>query len=350
MSGIFCQFNVGRAGVGGANARYITRPTATLQDEQGIILHNYPTYIVNKDYREMRRRIVEYNHQQEERELERPHRKDRKVRTHYRCKLSFEGKIDTSKAQEMAQEYIQDCFPNARVLAAVHQDTDNTHIHINIQARGIDGKKLHLNERVFHSLDSAWARIYGREFGRDRELQHDRKKAETREWKREYAEAKSRGEALQRPAPKRGSDRLRSEQHKERLERNYGTDKTGTGRDQRATADESGRTRKAEQAYERADPTDSKLARTEESVIRGAKEAVRSAEELHRNLEQAGRGVGEASRGVELAERGVDQTERGLEQTARGREETLHRTAELRSDLAELGERTRNRVDDTPSR
>jgi hypothetical protein len=305
MGGIFCQINVGRSEYGAANARYITRETATFGDSQALYLHNYPGFISTGDYKEVRKKVVEYNRQKEQFELAQKRRGRPGIRTHYRCKLSFEGKIETEIARKMAQEYLEDSFPLARAVAVVHQDTDNTHVHINIQSRQVDGLKIQLNDKQYKTLDNSWARVYGREFGEDKAREHLTKKRETEEWKREYMEARARGENPSRPKPERNEGRLKAEDYCEREGRNYGDDKTGTGRDQREAANEGARTR------------------TEDSVIRGAKETVRSAEEFLRNVEQASRGV---------------------EETVRAREETLHRTAELRSDLAELGERTRERV------
>ena len=127
-------------------------------------------------------------------------------------------------------------FPTARAVAAVHQDTTHTHVHVLIQARGTDGRKLHLGEGQFKNLDSAWGRIYGRELGREKAIEHELKKEEMREWKREYARAKARGEELTRPAPRRADRLLRPEEHRAREARNYGVDETGAGRDQRETA------------------------------------------------------------------------------------------------------------------
>ncbi len=195
IGGVFCRFTVGRAGAADANARYITRETATGSDEKSVLLHNYPAHIRNSDYDRQRKQIVEYNRQREQDELARKRRGGGTTRTHYRCKVSFEGKASTEKAHEMVKEYLEQNFPTARAVAAVHQDTRHTHVHINIQARGTDDRKLHLNEGKFKNLDSAWGRIYGRELGREKAVEHELKKKEMREWKREYAKARSAGKS-----------------------------------------------------------------------------------------------------------------------------------------------------------
>ncbi|MGH9763840.1 MAG: relaxase/mobilization nuclease domain-containing protein, partial [Blastocatellia bacterium] len=58
--------------------------------------------------------------------------------------------------------WVERNFPNSRALIAVHQNTDHTHAHINIQARNLDGRKIDLDARTYRNLDVDWARIYGR--------------------------------------------------------------------------------------------------------------------------------------------------------------------------------------------
>jgi hypothetical protein len=232
--GVYCHFTIGSAGAASANARYITREGGTGGHADALHFHNYPEYAkAGRSYTEQRRNIIEYNRQREEDELTRPRRGGGQTRTHYRCKLSFEGKITTERAREMAKEYLERNFPTAQALAAVHQDTAHTHVHINIQARGTDDKKLNLSEQKFRNLDSAWARLYGREFGQEKMREHEQKKQQMREWKREYAQAKARGEEVSKPAPERADRPLSTPEHREREARNYGYDQTRTGRDQR---------------------------------------------------------------------------------------------------------------------
>ncbi len=236
MGGIFCEFTVGRAGAGSENARYITRASATSSDERTVHLHNYPSWLKEaSDYKSLRSNVIEYNRQREEDELQAVRRGGGKTRTHYRCKLSFEGKVDTDKAREMAKEYLEKNFPKARAVAAVHQDTRHTHVHINIQARGTNGRKLNLSDRQFKNLDTAWGKIYAREYGKEKLQAHEMKKAEMRAWKMEYARAKSRGQQPT-PAPERTDRGLRAQDHQAREARNYGINEGRTGRDQSRTS------------------------------------------------------------------------------------------------------------------
>ena len=93
-------------------------------------------------------------------------------RTYYQIKVSFPTKIPTNVAFSVIKPYLKENFPNARVLAVVHQNTPHTHCHIHLQSIEIDpnngkpnGKKLHFGSAKFQSLDLAWARSYASKFG-----------------------------------------------------------------------------------------------------------------------------------------------------------------------------------------
>ncbi len=235
--GIYFRFTVGRSGTAAENARYITRLSATGGDEQAIYLHNYPAHISEaKDYDELRQNVIEYNRQREEDELTTKRRGGGKTRTHYRCRFSFEGEVDGERALGLAREFLGKNFPDARAAACVHHDTDHTHVHINLQARLVTGYKLDLGERKFRRLDTAWGAIYAREFGREKLREHELKKEEMREAKREYAQAKERGEEFTGRWPARVERPLRPREHREREARNYGADEARAGRDQRHAA------------------------------------------------------------------------------------------------------------------
>lgn len=308
--GIYCHFTVGRAGAGSANVRYITRESGTGGNDENLYLHNYPSFVQeNKNYKYLKQNVVEYNRQREEDELTRRRTGSGQTRTHYRCKLSFEEKISTEKAREMAREYLEQNFAGARAIAAVHQDTKHTHIHINIQARGLNEKKIQLGEGKFKNLDSAWAKIYGREFGQEKQQEHEQKKQETREWKQEYARAKERGEDVIRQAPIRADQNLLAQEHKAREARNYGIDQTRAGRDQRGAANRDQARAGGERAIgntQRAiGSSQQQLAKAERTVERAVGQAERAVSET-RNLQHDAARVAERERGIDR----TDQRER----------------------------------------
>lgn len=272
--GIYHNFNTGNAGAAAANCQYITRATATDGDLRSIHLHNYADYIGGETYDELRQNIIEYNRQKEQDELSRPRRGGGKTRTHYRVKLSFEGKVNTDKAREMAAEYLRENFPKARAVAAIHQDTKHTHAHINIQARDVEGKKINLTKSHYRQLDERWGWIYAREFGEEKLKEHLAKKQERQQFK----QAKARDESRTRPA--RAGRRLTRDDYRAREIRNYG-DEAGTGRDQRAPANATHRDGGREPELER-------LSQASEQAVSAARGAIRETESLRADLARLG--------------------------------------------------------------
>lgn len=118
-----------------------------------------------------------------------------KSRSHYVIKISFEAKVDTNFAINLAKEYLIAQFPNSRFTAAVHQNTHNTHIHVLLLATDIYGKKLSFSFKQFRNLDLGWAKIYARHFGIEKLQQHLDKKQQTLDWKKD----KMMGIAHQQP-------------------------------------------------------------------------------------------------------------------------------------------------------
>src|SRR5919202_1379233 len=184
--GGFIRLAVGRSGVSAAHARYITRGTATGRDRAALLTRHYPEYVRDAaSYRELRDHFEEYCAQEEAYERDRPQRGGHgEPQTHYRGVLSFEGKVETEQARELAAAYLEQTFPTARALAAVHQDTEHTHVHLHLQARDVQDRKLHFAHAHYQRLDRVWAELYARAFGPEKLTEHERKKAETRAWKR----------------------------------------------------------------------------------------------------------------------------------------------------------------------
>lgn len=266
--GVFHNFKPGRAGASAANARYITRTTAVRDGERGIYEHNVPDHLRGESYAETRANLVEYARQREEDERARPMRGGGEARTHYRGQLSFEEKIDTERARELAGEYMRENFPGARGFATIHQDTEHTHAHIWIDARKTDDRKLNIPNYEYKRLDESWARIYGREFGQDKEREHLAKKQETRDWKRARARREHSDEK-----PQRSSRSMARSDYKQREQRNYGADESRIRGDQCGVAERERKTTPGEYQLER-------YARQSERTTEAARGALQQAERL----------------------------------------------------------------------
>lgn len=195
--GTFLRFRTGATGASAKHVAYITRERAVLEREHGVLLYQLPEHIrADRGYEELRQTLIAHADVREESEIAR-HKSRGEPRTHYRVTASFERDVPSEKALGMAKEWLEREFPNARGFAAVHRDTGQTHVHVWIDARQIDGKKIQLSRPQHRSLDLSWNWIYSREMGRDPQ-EHERKKEQTREAKREGWQREQRPEAPER--------------------------------------------------------------------------------------------------------------------------------------------------------
>ncbi len=191
--GTSMHFRVGTKGASGMHVGYITRERAVLDRDAGLHFHNMPEQVREaRDYGELRGNLEAHATAREDAELA-AHRSRGEPRTHYRAMLSFERDVSTEKALGMAGEWMQREFPQGRGFAVIHCDTEHTHVHVWLDARQVDGRKVQLSERQFKNLDSTWNRIYSREMGRDPH-EYELKKEQTREAKRQHWQQKQRPE------------------------------------------------------------------------------------------------------------------------------------------------------------
>lgn len=189
--GSFLRFRTGTTGASGRHVAYITRERAVIDREKAILLYQLPEHVrVSADYRELRQTLIAYADTREEIEVAQ-HTARGKPRTHYRVLASFERDVPNEQALGMVKEWLDREFPRSRGFAVVHRDTEQTHVHVWIDARQIDGKKIQLARQQHRSLDLSWNRIYSREMGID-PAEHERKKEQTRAAKREAWERRQK--------------------------------------------------------------------------------------------------------------------------------------------------------------
>jgi hypothetical protein len=231
MSAIFIKFTVPKNGnTSAANARYITRPSATMENNTHLYLHNLEN-LKGQDYRETRTNFISYAEARLDEESTKTQRGAGNPRTHYRAILSFDRNEGSGTAQELSEKWLKENFPDCRAAAAIHRDTKNTHVHVWVEARKLDDKKLRLDNKKYRQLDESWARIYAERYGREYLIDHLDKKEKTKNYKREYAKAKSEGRTIE----KLKEDRPKID-YKKREENNY--DKDGAGIHKRNIANE----------------------------------------------------------------------------------------------------------------
>jgi MobA/VirD2-like, nuclease domain len=128
-------------------------------------------------------------------------------RTHYRIVLSFDVPATNEQIRDLTNKFLEQAFPKSIGFAAIHRDTDHPHVHLYLNSRQFDGKRIQLKNNEFKTIDEKWATLYA-QFAGDKSvyLEYLRKKEETRQWKMAAAEAYRKGEPIP-PKPERDSDR-----------------------------------------------------------------------------------------------------------------------------------------------
>lgn len=269
-SGAVCKFTAKpRGAASGDNARYITRETATEGDDRGLYLHNTDE-LRGQNYLETRANVIANAFARQDEELSQPQRGGGETRTHYRCIVSWDRKEETEKAVGQVKEFLSEKFPDSRAVAAIHQDTEHTHAHIWIDARQMDGKKIHLDRQEYRKLDDGWARTYAKHYGKEYERAHLEKKAETQSYK------KARAQGAKQERPQRAGRVTKPQDHANRERRNYGVDENRSGRNQ-PTA--SGREQAAAPGERKTDQLTHQLDRTTDAA-RGALQQVERLRDL----------------------------------------------------------------------
>jgi len=128
-------------------------------------------------------------------------------RTHYRIILSFDVPATNEQIRDLTNNFLQQTFPRAIAFGAIHRDTDHPHVHLYLNSRQYDGRRIQLKNNEFKTIDEKWAKLYA-EFAGDKSVYIEllRKKDETRQWKIAAAEAFRKGETIP-PKPERDNDR-----------------------------------------------------------------------------------------------------------------------------------------------
>ncbi len=187
------KFSKGRIGTSSANVGYITREKAA---GNRFWPHNIPLYATEGETRKERiDNLKEYARQQEENELGKLRTGSGETRTHYRAIYSFDREITDEQGRRMVEEHLEKNFSDVPTITVLHRDSAHTHLHVWIEARDSNEKKINLSNKQYKTLDDDFALICAKEFN-ERNLydDHINKKLQTQQWKRDYAEAKRRGE------------------------------------------------------------------------------------------------------------------------------------------------------------
>jgi hypothetical protein len=86
-------------------------------------------------------------------------------RNHQRMELSFVNETNPQRALEIAESFVKRKFPEARAILAAHTNTENLHVHVWLDNRTINNKKVHLSNSQYKNLGDHWAKFTDRIYG-----------------------------------------------------------------------------------------------------------------------------------------------------------------------------------------
>jgi hypothetical protein len=86
-------------------------------------------------------------------------------RNHQRMVLTFPEESNPDRALEAAKNFLKQEFPEAKCILAAHGNTKNMHVHIWMDNRKTDGKKVHLSNAQYKTLDDRFAKFADRLYG-----------------------------------------------------------------------------------------------------------------------------------------------------------------------------------------
>lgn len=156
---------------------------------------------------ELRARLTTFAELDGERILSTPRRRGTpkgETRTHYVSLISPDRDIPNREFKQLVLAIICERWPECRVIAYIHRDTDNTHLHIWISAEQIDNRKISIGEekqpdgRVvdkYRSIDEDVALAFSRFFNEPAIYEeHIAKKQEWNNWKERFKESQRTNE------------------------------------------------------------------------------------------------------------------------------------------------------------
>lgn len=204
----FCRFTVGAQGTSAANLRYASRRDAVREKGGGVFFRNVPPEVVGaRRYGELRDNLEAFGWAREESEQARHRARGGggTARSHYRTVLSFEGAWTTPAIRRLVEPWLEQTVPLGVAFCFVHRNTENVHVHVWLDARGIDGRKLDFSPNEWRSIGAKWDRLYQREIARrerlgDRILSDEGGKDRDQQGRAQRAGGRAPGGASDEPA------------------------------------------------------------------------------------------------------------------------------------------------------
>ncbi len=102
----------------------------------------------------------------------------RERRNHQRLLLTFPEESNPKEALENARKFLKQEFPNAKAILSAHTNTENLHVHIWLDVRQTNEKKIHLTNSTYKTLDDRYAKFCDEIYGTNYAEQFKAKKLE----------------------------------------------------------------------------------------------------------------------------------------------------------------------------
>src|SRR5262249_56020844 len=74
-------------------------------------------------------------------------------RTHYRIVLSFDVPANNRQIRELTNAFLEQTFPKAIAFGAIHRDTEHPHVHLYLNSRQFDGRRIQLKNNECKTID-----------------------------------------------------------------------------------------------------------------------------------------------------------------------------------------------------
>jgi hypothetical protein len=117
-------------------------------------------------------------------------------RNHQRMELSFISETNPQRALEIAESFVKRKFPEARAILAAHTNTKNLHVHVWLDNRTINNKKVHLSNSQYKNLGDHWAKFTDRIYGTNNAEQFQAKRLKNIAERRELEASGRRAEIV----------------------------------------------------------------------------------------------------------------------------------------------------------
>jgi hypothetical protein len=79
-------------------------------------------------------------------------------RNHIRLELTFASETNPEEALRIAKNFLENNFPEAKIILSSHKNTDHCHVHCWVDNRAVNGNKLRMDNSRFYKFAEKWSK------------------------------------------------------------------------------------------------------------------------------------------------------------------------------------------------